>query len=96
MKKAYLQTVVVNITKDSDYDVYIGRPSKWGNPFRLTDYANDRQLIVKKYYEWFHAPKQWKLRDAAKRELNGKRLGCYCTPDACHGHVLADFLNERS
>lgn len=57
MKKAYLQTVVVNITKGSDYDVYIGRPSKWGNPFRLTDHANDRQLIVKKYYEWFHAPK---------------------------------------
>jgi len=94
MKKSHLLASVVNIKKGVEYDVYIGRPSKWGNPFRLTDFGNDRELIVKKYREWFHAPKQWKLRDAAKMELCGKRLGCYCVPDACHGHILAAFVND--
>lgn len=27
--------VVVNIKAGEDYDVYIGRPSKWGNPYTL-------------------------------------------------------------
>lgn len=96
MKKSVLMTTVVNIKKGVEYDVYIGRPSKWGNPFRLADFGNDRDLVVKKYREWFFAPKQWQLRDAAKKELGGgKRLGCYCAPESCHGQILADFVNEE-
>lgn len=27
-------------------------------------------------------------------DLTGKTLGCFCKPLACHGDVLADFLNS--
>lgn len=27
-------------------------------------------------------------------ELAGKRLGCFCKPQACHGDILADYLNQ--
>jgi Domain of unknown function (DUF4326) len=26
--------------------------------------------------------------------LKGKRLGCFCKPKACHGDVIADWLNK--
>lgn len=26
--------------------------------------------------------------------LKGKRLGCFCKPNACHGDVIADWLNK--
>jgi hypothetical protein len=29
------------------------------------------------------------LIERARRELKGKRLGCYCAPKPCHGDVLA-------
>ena len=31
---------------------------------------------------------------AALPELVGKRLGCYCKPEACHGDVLVKLLRE--
>ncbi|MCG6418638.1 DUF4326 domain-containing protein [Vibrio fluvialis] len=24
----------------------------------------------------------------------GKRLGCFCKPDDCHGDIIAEFLNS--
>ena len=27
-------------------------------------------------------------------KLAGKRLGCFCKPETCHGDVLAEFLNQ--
>jgi len=27
-------------------------------------------------------------------ELKGKKLGCFCKPKACHGDVIADWLNK--
>lgn len=70
----------------SFYHVYIGRPSKWGNPFREGRDGN-RQEVIAKYRNWLY--KQPKLLEAAKRELTGKILGCWCAPKACHGDVLA-------
>ena len=26
-------------------------------------------------------------------ELRGKRLGCWCKPERCHGNVLIELLN---
>lgn len=26
-------------------------------------------------------------------ELRGKALGCWCAPDTCHGHVLAELAD---
>jgi hypothetical protein len=27
-------------------------------------------------------------------ELKGKTLGCFCKPEACHGDVIAEYLNN--
>lgn len=27
-------------------------------------------------------------------KLNGKTLGCWCKPDACHGDILIELINS--
>lgn len=36
------------------------------------------------------------LIEAAKRELKGKILGCWCAPLPCHGDVLAEIANQEA
>jgi hypothetical protein len=36
-------------------------------------------------------PTQLKKQDVL--QLAGKRLGCHCKPLACHGDILADYVN---
>lgn len=77
-----------------DYDVYIGRPSPYGNPFKVGK-DGTRGEVIKKYADWFYSdkPEAIELREKAKSKLKGKVLGCWCKPKACHGDVLADFVN---
>jgi hypothetical protein len=78
--------------KRAPYDVYIGRPSKWGNPFRVgTD--GTRQEVIAKYRAWL-ATQPALL--AALGELRGQVLGCWCAPHPCHGDVLAAFAKEEA
>jgi hypothetical protein len=79
-------------------DVYIGRPSKWGNPFShqhgtLAAFkVKNRDTAVRSYEAHIRAQPQ--LVAAAKRELKGKRLVCWCRPLLCHGDVLAKIAEE--
>ena len=82
-------TQVVNKYRDS-YDVYIGRGSKWGNPFRIGDHG-DREDVIEQYREWIQT--QPILLNSLE-ELRNKRLGCFCKPKACHGDVLLELLGE--
>jgi hypothetical protein len=75
---------VVNI-KNSSYDVYIGRGSKWGNPFILGKDGNRDEVIAK--YVCYILNKPELMKDLP--ELEEKVLGCYCAPKKCHGYVLA-------
>ena len=77
---------VVNIKNNpSDLDyVYIGRPSKWGNPFVIGRDGN-RDEVVRKYL-YYILEDQNLLNDLS--EIKGKNLGCYCAPQLCHGDVL--------
>ncbi|HWA29058.1 MAG TPA: DUF4326 domain-containing protein [Lacunisphaera sp.] len=79
--------------KRAPFDVYIGRPGKWGNPFRLTK-RDERDPVLNLYRAWLFAPEQAALREAARRELRGKVLGCWCAPLACHGDVLELVANS--
>jgi hypothetical protein len=72
------------------FDVYIGRGSKWGNPFIIgTD--GDREEVIKKYKEYIL--KNEALKDI--EELRDKVLGCYCHPLPCHGDVLIELLEGK-
>lgn len=72
--------------------VYIGRPSKWGNPFVIGK-DGDREEVIAKYRQWLLA--QPALVEAAKRELAGKDLVCFCAPKGCHGDVLLEVANAE-
>lgn len=82
-------TRAVNVRRERA-DVYIGRPSKWGNPF-VIGRDGDRAAVIAKYRDYINAPQMYSLREDAKHELKGKTLGCYCAPQACHGDVLAEI-----
>lgn len=69
--------------------IYIGRPSKWGNPFGIGKHGT-RDEVIAKYEEWVR--KQPRLM-AALHELKGKILVCWCKPKACHGDVLAKMAD---
>ena len=84
-----MNTVVVHIREP--HDVYIGRPSKWGNPFYLGIDGN-RAEVIAKYREWIS---KQPLLLADLEELRDKRLGCYCAPQSCHGDVLVELLNAN-
>ncbi|HTU90417.1 MAG TPA: DUF4326 domain-containing protein [Gemmataceae bacterium] len=77
--------------KRARFDVYIGRPSKWGNPFVIGK-DGTREEVIAKYEAWFI--RQPALM-AALPELRGKVLGCWCAPHACHGDILARLADDK-
>lgn len=91
-----MKTVVVHLKKSS-YDIYIGRPSKWGNPYSHKQ-GTQAQFVVPtveeaiRKYEWW-LKQQPDLMDSL-RELKGKVLACWCKPGPCHGDVLARLADE--
>ena len=83
-------TRVVHCKKEP-YDVYIGRPSKWGNPFHI-GIDGTREEVIEKYQQWIRTQPTL-LNDL--HEIKGKTLGCWCKPKKCHGDVLVELLNHR-
>lgn len=81
--------LVVNKHRGKRFDVYVGRPSKWGNPFLLGQ-DGDRETVIRKYRGWLTTRPEL-MR--ALPELKGKVLGCYCAPLPCHADVLAEMAN---
>lgn len=84
-----MTTPTTVVQRNQPHDVYIGRPSKWGNPFVIGKHG-DRSQVIEKYRHWIFT------RDdllADLEELKGKRLACYCAPRPCHGDVLAELCN---
>jgi hypothetical protein len=70
--------------------VYIGRPSKWGNPFVIGKHGT-RAEVVARYRAYLLGNHELM---AALPELRGKDLVCWCAPCACHGDVLIAFANR--
>ena len=77
--------------------IYVGRPSKWGNPFKVGDplFYSDRGMTAydcrNKYREWL-----WFGYEALDvNELRGKNLACWCklSERFCHADVLLEIAN---
>ena len=66
--------------------IWIGRPSKWGNPFRLQDHT--RKDAITRYEQYLL---QSHLMDDLY-ELEGQFLICGCYPLPCHGDVLIKYI----
>lgn len=99
-----MKTTVVHCRKDP-YDVYIGRPGSkpssafgagyrqiFGNPFPVKAFG--REGCIERFKTYFLD--RVKVDSDFRKEvlkLKGKRLGCFCKPDACHGDVIAAWLD---
>jgi uncharacterized protein DUF4326 len=70
--------------------VYIGRPSKWGNPFKIGR-DGSRNEVIAKYRKWLLTRPDL---IAALPELRGRTLVCWCAPLPCHGDVLLELANK--
>lgn len=80
--------------------IYIGRPSDWGNPFtHLTRgtlakfQVATRGEAVARYRAYLHDERPDLL--ARLSELRGRDLVCWCSPQACHGHILLELANAQ-
>lgn len=70
-------TEVMNLkNKDQLFDVYIGRGSKWGNPF-IIGRDGTREEVIEKYRSYILSNP---VLMASLPELDGKILACYCVP----------------
>ena len=92
-------TVGVVHCKCEPFDIYIGRPSKWGNPYShkqgtLAEFSIPTvQEAVNKYAEWILTQPDL---IAALPELKDKILGCWCKikgDEPCHGDILLSLAN---
>jgi hypothetical protein len=90
-------TKVVHCKKEK-FDIYIGRPSKWGNPFTfkqgtIAEFVVPKDEVLVRYEAWL---KQQPELMASLHELKGKTLGCWCHPKPCHGDILARLADEAT
>jgi hypothetical protein len=94
-------TTVINIKKNPEYQginstasyEYIGRGSYWGNPYSMFEKGENRSEVIRKYRYDFERDL---FPNKDKYELHrhaGKKLGCFCKPEDCHGDILAEYLN---
>jgi len=98
------KTEVVNI-RDQDYDVYIGRAGHgqsgyFGNRHPIgrcfsCGCVHDRAGAIAAFRKDFKRrianDAEFKRRVEA---LKGKSLGCFCSPEECHGDVYVEYLES--
>ena len=85
--------------KREEFDVYIGRGSRWGNPYShkggtLAEHVvGSRAEAIQKFEEYLLSNEEL-MRSLP--ELKGKILGCFCKPKSCHGDILLRYANGPS
>lgn len=82
--------------------VFVGRPSKWGNPFRPGEtvsvygqavYVTDRMHAQVLFIA--HLALNQHLVAEARKELRGKDLACTCGPtEVCHASIWLRKAND--
>lgn len=70
--------------------VYVGRPTKWGNPFVIGK-DGSREDVIQQYRDFVLTDD---LFMDAKEELAGKDLVCWCAPKPCHADILLEIANR--
>ena len=70
--------------------IYVGRPSKFGNPYEIGR-DGSREEVIQKYEAWLlTADNGLSIDDLL--QLKGKDLVCWCAPMACHAEVLLKYI----
>ena len=76
--------------------VYVGRPTKWGNPYMVGDHEGCSLMtledVLRRYRHLIEAPGRC---ESVRRELRGKNLACWCPLDReCHADFLLQIANQ--
>lgn len=79
--------------------VYVGRPTKWGNPFtHLAEGRTQAKFLLSSREKALEAYANWIVRQpelmASLHELKGKDLICWCKPASCHADILMELANK--
>jgi hypothetical protein len=78
--------------------IYVGRPGKFGNPYKVGD-KNDMgedvtMEMALEYYEFYLKRKYKEYLPEFLKPLKGKNLACFCPLDKpCHADVLLRLAN---
>ena len=81
--------------------VYVGRPTKWGNPFVVSEDRDARDAVLA-FHSWLTVDgvtagipdRKNKILESLD-ELRGKDLVCWCKPgEPCHADVLLKLANS--
>jgi hypothetical protein len=76
-----------------DLFVRIDRNTEWGNPFEMPG-DGDRDTVCRLYGRFYLPNKPSLLKKAPS--LQGKVVGCWCHPQQCHGHLIAEVVNREA
>ncbi len=98
MTTARTTVIHVHDMQPEEGDIYIGRAvsrrrlkaSPFANPFKLGK-DGDRPEIMAKYREYIQTRPDLLAR---LPELRGHRLACWCAPEACHGDILVELIEQ--
>jgi len=81
--------------------VYVGRPSKWGNPY-IIGKDGTREEVIEKYRLWLGSILGAQLKglisshkQLSLNELRGQDLVCWCSPLPCHADILLELANRK-
>jgi len=55
---------------------------------------SDREHVINQFRYDFDTDSFPNKKKSEVHKIAGKRLACFCKPNACHGDVLADYLNS--
>jgi hypothetical protein len=93
---------------DKKSNVYIGRArvvfidgirypledSIWANPYKITE-TQSKEQVIKLYDEYIKKKIESNPLIIEKLlTLEGKKLGCWCKPDCCHGDILKELIEK--
>lgn len=70
--------------------VSVARPGRWGNPFKIGPDGTAAEVVRR-----FEIEMPEFTKEAARQELGGKNLACFCQLDQpCHADVLLKVANS--
>jgi hypothetical protein len=85
-------TAAVRVSFPAKHDVDITRDGPYGNPF-IIGRDGTREEVIDKFEKWGISSG---LREKAKKELTGKRLGCVCKKtELCHGDIYVKWTTTE-